>query len=247
MIFALLLLAQAPSQSQLIDILSDRYSVQTKERFEAYVLCFAKGAYDRRRAEGSSEAQMRETKAACRAEYDSFVAGVVKDSEGSSDAASATMNAHALLDRLDDPVLFGPPPPANLAKLPVERLIGDWRLGGGPLAIDMKIQFADDGSLAAILKPDTETTARGLRGWKVTSDGTKEAVFLASFADGSVAKYQRVPSFPSEMNFINAAEVTIQRFDLAIENNDLILRMVTPDGGTQLRFRRQIGTTPDGK
>jgi hypothetical protein len=46
------------------------------------------------------------------------------------------------------------------------------------------------------------------------------------------------------MNFINAAEVAIQRFDLAIEDNDLILRMVTPDGGTRLRFRRQIGSTP---
>jgi|GWRWMinimDraft_5_1066013.scaffolds.fasta_scaffold19728_2 hypothetical protein len=247
MILAVFLLAQELSPSQPIDILSDRYSEQTRERLDAYTQCFIKRAFDHHRVASSPEGQLKDAAAACRAEYDSFVASVVKDSESSSDAASASVNARAFLDRFLTTAFSGPPPPANLAKLPVYGLIGEWRMGRGPLAIIMNIQFTDDGSLGAILKPDDAIAARGLRSWKVTSNGTEEAVFQASLSDGSVVKYHRIPSFPGEMNFINAAESTFQRFDLAIEGDDLILRMVTPDGGMGLRFRRMNGNTPDTK
>ena len=120
-------------------------------------------------------------------------------------------------------------------------------MGRGPLAIIMNIQFTDDVSLGAILKPDDAIAAGGLRSWKVTSNGTEEAVFQATLSDGSVVKYHRIPLFPGEMNFIDAADSTFQRFDLAIEDNDPILRMVTPDGGKGLRFRRTIRNRPDAK
>jgi hypothetical protein len=241
MILAALLMLGGISQAPAIDILDDAYSVETKKRYEEYVRCFATAAYDRRQAAGSPEAHMREAKAACRREYDSFVAGVVKDLATSSDATSAAIRARAFLDEMDARAVMGPPAPAKLAQLPVERLIGVWRMGGGPLAVDMNVRFADDGSLVGTLKSDFKLEADGLRSWKVTSDGTKQAVFHAAFADGRVVNYVRVPSFPGEMDFINSADPAIQRFDLLMEDNDLLIRWVTPEAGTQLRFRRQTG------
>lgn len=238
MILAVFLLAQSLSQSPPIDIIGGTYSVDTKERYEAYLLCFAKGAYDRRQSAGSPEAHMREAKAACRKEYDSFVASVVKDSEGSSDATSAAIKARSFLDAMDAGAIIGPPAPAKLAHLPVERLVGAWAMGRGPLAVDMNVQFADDGSLVGILSSGFESAVKELKSWKITSDGTKGAVFHATFADGRVVKYNSIPSFPGEMNFINPADPAIQRYDLTIHDNDVLFRLVTPDAGSQLRFRR---------
>ena len=221
------------------------YSVETKSRFEAYLLCFARGAYDRRNDPRSPEARMQEAKAACRTEYDSFVAGVVADSEGLSDAATAEAGARALLDEMDArAAAIGPAPPAALAQLPVAQLVGGWRMGNGPLAVQMNVRFADDGSLLAILSPAWEFTADGLQAWRVVGDGTEKAVLHASFGDGRVVRFEQIPSFPSEMNFINPADPSVQRIDLATQDDDLLIRLVTNGGGTQLRFRRDLGTEP---
>ncbi|MEP7007998.1 MAG: hypothetical protein ABI810_18600 [Sphingomonas bacterium] len=245
MVLAALLFAQLLSQSQPFDIFDERYSVETKKRFETYLLCFAKGAYDRRSGAGSPEAHMKDAKAACRNEYDNAVAAVVKDLEGSSDATSAAIKARSFLDKMDAGAIIGPPAPPRLAQLPVEQLVGEWRNGnGGPLAIDMSVHFTDDGSLVGILKPGAESAAGVFRSWKVTSDGTKQAAFQASFADGRLVKYDRIPSFAGEMDFINPGDPSVQRFDLVHEDNELLIRWVTPDSGTQLRFHREFGAAP---
>ena len=143
---------------------------------------------------------------------------------------------------MDARAVVGPPAPAKLAQLPVSHLVGEWRLGGGAMAVVMTVHFTDDGSLVGTLDSDFEFAA-GLRTWKVTSDGTKNALLHASFADKRLVQYNRIPSFPTEVDFINATNPNVQRFDLVIEDDDLLIRVVTPDGGTQLRFRRQIGTS----
>jgi len=247
MILATLLLAEIVSQSQPLNIFEERYSAESKNRYEAYVMCFARGAYDRRQDAGSPEAHMKAAQAVCGKEYDSFVESVVKDSESSSDAASAAVKARSLLDAMDARALIGPPAPTVLAQLPVERLTGDWRLGSGPLAIDMRVSFREDGSLFGILKSDFDKWAGGLNSWRVTSDGTKNATFHAYFAGKKEVRYDRIPSSPSEMNFINAADPSIQRFDLVMEDNDLLIRWVEPDGGGTLRFRRQVGPAQGAK
>ncbi|MEO8373874.1 MAG: hypothetical protein ABI471_01525 [Sphingomonas bacterium] len=245
MVPAALLFAQLLAQPQPLDIFDARYSVETKKQVERYMLCFVKGAYDRRRDTGSPEAHMKEAKAACRNEYDSAVAGVVKDLEGSSDASSAAIKARSFLDKMDAGAIIGPPAPARLAQLPVEQLVGEWRNGnGGPLAIDMSVHFTDDGSLVGVLKPGSESVRDAFKSWKVTSDGTKQAVFEASFADGRLVKYNRIPSFPGEMDFTNPGDPSVQRFDLVLEDNELLIRWVTPDSGTQLRFHREFGAAP---
>ena len=183
---------------------------------------------------------MRQAKAACRGEYDSFVAGVVRDSKGSPDADSAASKARAFLDEIDAGVVIGPPAPAKLAHLPVERFVGAWRLGRGPLAVDLKVRFTESGSLVGIF--ETALNPHRLKSWKIMSDGTKHAVLHASFADGRIVKYDRIPSFPGEIDFINSADPAIQRFALTVEDNDLLIRLVAPEHGTQLRFSRQIDT-----
>jgi hypothetical protein len=239
MILAAFLLAQ--SQAPAIDILGARSSVQTRKHYEAYVLCFAREAYNRRKSAGSAEAHVREAKAACRKEYDSVIEGVVKDSAGTPDAASAAINTRLVLDEMDVRILpvMGPPAPARLKNLPVEQLVGRWRSGGGQLGAEMDVHFTEDGALVGILTSDPDSLQAGLKSWKITSDGTKDATFHAFFANGKAADYQRIPSFPGELDFINAAEKSIQRFDLTIKDGDLILGMVAPGLGTQLRFRRQ--------
>jgi len=242
MVPAAFLFAQLLSSSQSLDMIDERYSVETKKRIATYMLCFVKGAYDRRRDTGSPEAHMKDAKAACRNAYDSVVAGVVKDSEGSSDATSAAIKARSFLDKMDAGAIIGPPAPVRLAQLPVEQLVGEWRNGnGGPLAIEMSVHFTDDGSLVGVLKPGFESAAGVFGSWKVTSDGTKQAVFQASFADGRLVKYDRIPSSPAEMDFINPGDPSVQRFDLVNEDNELLIRLVTPDSGTQLRFHREVG------
>ena len=244
MLLAATFLAWGLSQSGPIDIMGGPYSAETRRQYEAYIYCFAGGAYDRRSDTGSPEANMRAAKAACRTEYDRFVASVVRDSEGRADAVTAAAEARALLDEMDARAVVGPPPPAQLAQLPVVRLVGTWRLGRGPLAVRMTVRFEDDGSLVGILNPPQQFTANGLKDWRIVSNGTREAVLHATFENGRVVRFERIPSFPGEVNFINPADPAIQRFDLAMEDDELLIRVVSPDTGAQLRFHRDSGTAP---
>lgn len=234
MFLAALLLSALP-QSDPIDPLSESYSIETKKHYEAYLVCFAKGAYDRRLSPGSAEAHMREAKAACSKEYGTFVDGVVKDLKGSSDATTAAAKARSFLDEMDARAIVGPPAPAKLAQLPVAQFIGDWRMGNGPLAVDMRVQFSDDGSIVGTLTPGS-FLAGGLKSWTVTSDGTKQAVLHATFVDLRSVEYHTIPSFPSEIDFVNPADPKVQRIDLTVEDGQLLLRLVTPGGGAQSRF-----------
>lgn len=154
--------------------------------------------------------------------------------------ATATQIARSFLDRVDPRAIFIPKAPLQLAKLPVGKLVGNWRLGNGPLAADLNVQFTVDAALAGTISSKFEDSADGLRSWKIVSDGTESAVFHAAFADGRVARYQRIPSFPGEMTFVNASDLYIQRYDLAVEGDDLILSYVKPKVGAKLRFRRRL-------
>ncbi|MGV3769001.1 MAG: hypothetical protein ACO1NM_03105 [Sphingobium phenoxybenzoativorans] len=244
MILAALLLVQALSQSPPLNIFDERYSTETKKQYEAYTLCLAKEAYDRRQDAGSPEQHVEAAKAACQKEYALFVERVVEDSKDSPDATSAATDARFLLDRLDARVITSPPAPTKLAQLPVEKLIGDWRLGNGSLAVDMTIRFTEDGAMVGTLKSDFEEWAGGLSSWKVEGDGTRRAIFHASFVDKRRVSYNGIPSSPSEMNFINTTDPMVQRFDLVREDDDLLIRWVSSEGGGTLRFRRQMGTAP---
>ena len=106
------------------------------------------------------------------------------------------------------------------------------------MAVEMTVQFSDDGYLVGTLKP-SPVLPSGLQRWNVSSNGTKHAVLHAFFADMGPVEYHAIPSFPSEMDFINPADPKVQRIDLTIEDGDLLVRLVTPDTGEQYRFRRQ--------
>jgi hypothetical protein len=242
--FLAALLLSALSRGDPIDPFSESYSTETKKHYEAYLICFAKGAYDRRLSPGSAEAHMREAKAACRKEYDAFVDGVVKDLKGSSDATTAAAKARSFLDEMDARAIVGPPAPTKLAQLPVEQFIGSWRMGNGPLTVDMNVQSSDDGSMVGTLTPGP-LSAGELKSWTVTSDGTKQAVLHATFVDLRSVEYHTIPSFPSEMDFINPADPKVQRIDLTVEDGNLLLRLVTRGGGAQLRFHRQVPKSSD--
>lgn len=242
MILKAIIFAGSLSHPEPIDIMNEPYSAETMRQYVDYVNCFARGVHDRRSNAGSPEAHMREAKAGCRTEYDSLVASMVRDSEGVSDATPTAARARAFLDEMDARAVIGPPAPAALAQLPVERLVGNWRLGGGPLAVHMTVRFEGDGSLVGILDPPQEYRADGLERWRIVGDGTRQAVLHASFGDGRVVRFDRIPSFPGEMHFINSADATVQRIDLAIEDSDLLIRLTQADTGEQLRFRRHLET-----
>jgi hypothetical protein len=245
MILTAIIVAGGLAHSEPINIMNEPYSAETLRQYEAYVNCFARGVFDRRSNAGSPEAHMREAKAACRTEYDGLVASMVRDSEGVSDATSATATARAFLDEMDARAVIGPPAPAALAQLPVERLVGSWRLGRGPLAVHMTVRFEGDGSLVGILNPPREYTANGLERWRIVGDGTRQAVLHASFDDGRVVRFDRIPSFPGEMNFVNSADASVQRIDLTMQDDDLLIRLTKTDTGEQLRFSRDLGTAAD--
>ena len=162
MILTAVLFAASLSDPQPVDIMSEAFSAETRGRYMAYVNCFARGTYDRRSGAGSPEDHMKQAKASCRAEHESLVEGIVKDLEGSSDSATATASAHAFIDEMDSRAVIGPPAPAALAQLPVERMVGAWRLGGGALAVHMTVRYESDGSMVGILNPPREFTAKGL-------------------------------------------------------------------------------------
>lgn len=242
MILTVIILAGGLSQAEPIDIMSDPYSPETMRQYEAYVVCFARGVHDRRSDAGSPVAHMREAKAGCRTQYDSLVASMVRDLGGVLDAASAAARARAFLDEMDARAVIGPPAPAALAQLPVERLTGSWRLGRGSLAVQMTVRFEGDGSLVGILNPPRDYSANGLERWRVVSDGTRQAVLYASFGGGRVVRFERIPSFPGEMHFINPADSAVQRIDLVMDDDDLLIRVSKTDTGEQLRFSRDLGT-----
>jgi hypothetical protein len=108
----------------------------------------------------------------------------------------------------------------------------------------MTVRFESDGSLVGILNPPQEFTAAGLKHWRIVSDGTKQAALHASFGDGRVVRFEQIPSFPGEMNFINRADRMVQRIDLATDDTDLLIRVTMPEVGQSLRFRRDLGTAP---
>ena len=63
----------------------------------------------------------------------------------------------------------------------------------------------------------------------------------ATFTDGRVVRFERIPSFPGEMHFINPADAAVQRIDLSMDDDDLLIRVTRTDTGQQLRFSR-LGT-----
>lgn len=237
-----IVLAGAVFQTGPIDLMSEPYSAETRSQAETYANCFLRGAYERRSATGSPEAHMREAKAACRTEYERLLASMIRDSAGVSDAATTVDRARAFLDAMDPRAVIDPPAPAALARLPVARLVGAWRLGRGPLSVQMIVRFDEDGSLVGRLSPPLEHTANGLTDWRIVGDGTMQAVLHASFGNGRVVRYDRIPSFPGEMDFINSTDENVQRIDLAVEDQDLLIRLTKPDTGEALRFRRDLGT-----
>ncbi|MEW4468870.1 hypothetical protein AB1K62_13675 [Parasphingorhabdus sp. JC815] len=240
MILAAILMAQTASQVEQFDAHDERYSVETQTGMMAYTTCIATGVHERREQDSFSEKDAEDVKTACQNEYDSFVANVVKDLDGAIGVAAAKNLARSFLDKLDPRAAFVPRTPANLTKLPVARLVGDWQNGRGVLATDMGVRFAVNGSIVGTISSKYEGTADGLTSWKIVSDGTQDAAFYASYTDGRLVKYNLIPSFPSEMNFINASDIAIQRYDLAIEDNDLIISYVKPTGGVSLRFHRKM-------
>lgn len=234
-------MSQSALQSERFDVRDERYSVETQTGVMAYITCIGTGVHERKGQDSFTEIDAEDVKVACQKEYHSFVANVVKDLDGATSVADATNLARSYLDEFDPRAAFVPQAPAKLAKLPVARLVGDWRNGRGAMAAEMGVRFAEDGSLVGTISSKFGFRAEGLTSWKIVSDGTKEAVFYASYTDGRVVKYNLIPSFPSEMNFINASDIAIQRYDLAIEDNDLVISYVKPTGGVRVRFRRELG------
>lgn len=239
MILTAIILAGGLSFAQPSTVLGDGVSRETWRRYEAYITCFARGVDARRSNPASPEANMREAKAGCRADYDALVASMVTDAGG--DPAAAAARARAFLDEMDARAVAGPPAPPALAQLPVERLVGSWRMGSGALAVRMIVRFESDGSIVGILSPAQSFTANGLERWRIVGDGTRQAVLHASFMDGRVVRFERIPSFPGELNFINPADPAVQRIDLSIDDQNLRISLTRPEVGEGLRFVRDLG------
>lgn len=247
MLLAAFLMAQAPLQPESIDALDERYSAETKTTMVHWITCTGTGVYERRDQATFTVKDAEEVKAECRNEYDTFVENVVTDLKPSTDAATATQIARSFLDRVDLRAIFTPKAPLQLVELPVSKLVGNWRLGNGPLASNMIVKFTADGTLLGTISSKSESLQDGLVSWRIVSDGTKEAIFHASFADGTVVKYARIPSFPGEMTFVNASSPNIQRYDLKVEDSFLFLSYVKPDVGAKLRFSRRLESAERSK
>ncbi len=240
MLLATFLMVQAPLQPESFDAFDDRYSAETQKAMMQWITCTGTGVHERNEQAPFTGKDAEEVKAECQIEYDIFVENVVTDLKPSTDEATATQIARSFLDRVDPRAIFTPKAPLQLAELPVSKLVGNWRLGNGPLATDMSVKFSADGALVGTISSEFKSTADGLVSWRIVSDGTENAVFHASFADGNVAKYERIPSFPGEMTFVNASDLDIQRYDLTVKESDLVLSYVKPIVGTKLRFSRRL-------
>lgn len=216
---------------------------ETQLKHVAYVECYAKAAIDRRNGEGSPEERMKEAKEICRKEYDLALAAAVKDAGGPSASPSAIVNARAALDKTDARILLmlAPPPPAKLEHLPIRGMTGNWSLGSGPVAAPMYVRYSERGSLEGTLNTRSALSTAGLLSWEISSDENGRTELQAKFSDGRSEIYQKIPSFPDEMDFINPSSASVQRIDLKIEDDDLLIRCVQSGGnGVQLRFRRPV-------
>lgn len=233
---------QSPLSPERFDLNDERYSPQTHSAIVEWITCIGTGVHHRREQASFDEADAEEVKAECRAESSGFVESMVADLGPSTDEATARQIAQSILDSVDPRLAFTPKAPVQLSKLPVSRLVGDWRSGRGPLATHLSVSFSADGALVGSIFCKCAQAADGLVGWKVVSEGTEEAVFYARFMDGRTGVYERIPSFPGEMNFISVSDPAVQRFDLKVENGDLFLSYVKPDSGTSLRFTRHFGS-----
>jgi hypothetical protein len=191
---------------------------------------------------------MKEAKEACRKEYDRALAAALEDAGGRSAPPAAAVSARAALDKADARILeiLAPQPPLALEQLPIRGMVGHWTLGRGPLATAMHVRYSEDGSLAGALDITTGMPTANLKTWQISTDGHGKAVLHATFSDGHRAMYERIPSFPDEMDFINTGDPFVQRLDLKIEDDDLIIRCVQSGGNSaQLRFSRQVGSDQD--
>lgn len=241
MMFAVVFLAQSLEQAP-FDLSRDHYSIESKREFESYLVCFAKKTFELRTLPGSPTAHVRTAKAACRKEYDTVVELVAEDLKGTPQELSARSIARSALDRLDERAAIGPPAPAKLAALPVDQYAGDWRLGGGVLSIDLRIDFTNGDAVSGRFTQKTPAfDVCGIRHWKITADG-EAAVFEAHFVTGRTVQYKRIPSFPGEMDFLNPEEISLPRIDLQMEDGDLLFQCVKQSSGVQLRFKRKSGT-----
>jgi len=216
---------------------------RTQVKQVAYVECYAQAVFEKRNGTGSVEARMKEAKELCRKEYDIALAAAVADAGGPSAPPSAAINARAALDSADARALeiLAPPPPARLEHLPIRGIIGNWSLGGGPLATPMYVHYTDEGSLKGTLKAGSDLPTAGLLSWEISNDENGQTELRANFSGGRSELYRKIPSFPDEMDFIGPSSASVQRIDLKIENDDLVIRCVESGGsGVQLRFRRRI-------
>ncbi|WP_183955159.1 hypothetical protein [Sphingobium fontiphilum] len=191
---------------------------------------------------------MIDAKAACQAEYDAALAAIINDADKNDERAPVVAHARARLDEADIRILemLVPTPPTRLAQLPIRGMVGDWRLGGGALAVRMTVRYTDKPSIVGTLEPNDTTittlNASGLRSWEIVPNERGSAILQATFADGRATKYARIPSSAGEMDFINAADSLVQRYDILLEDGELLIRWVEKDMSGQLRFRRQMQT-----
>lgn len=239
MLFTILLAAQVTPES----LSWPKESSATQAKYVAYVECYVKAATDRIKPAGSAQERMNEAKEVCRKEYDLALATIVQDAGGSSAPPSAAVNGRATLDKADARILemLAPPPPAALEHLPIRGMTGNWSLGGGPLATPMYVHYTERGSLRGTLNTGSALPTADLLSWEISSDENGQTVLQANFFDGRSELYRKIPSFPDEMDFINPSSASVQRIDLRIEDDDLLIRCVQSGGnGVQLRFRRRV-------
>ena len=212
----------------------------TQVKYVAYVECYAKAATDVDNRAGSPEERMRAAKEMCHKEYDLALAEAVQDAGGPSAPASAVLTARASLDKADARVvqMLAPMPPATLEHLPIRGMAGNWSSGGGPLATSMYVHYTEQGSVAGSLKGSALPSA-GLVSWEISTSHDGQTALKADFSDGHSELYHKIPSFPDEMDFINPSSTSVQRIDLRIEDDDLLIRCVQPGSGVQLHFKRR--------
>lgn len=108
----------------------------------------------------------------------------------------------------------------------------------------MRVDYTHDNAVMGKLEPGSFDWGHGLESWKVTSDGTSKAVLLATFRDGRSVAYDRIPSAPGQMNFINIGDPKIQRIDLSCVEGVLEIGLVSSESSMQLRFR--LDEKPEG-
>jgi hypothetical protein len=120
--------------------------------------------------------------------------------------------------------------------------VGNWRLGSETPCAELQVAIDKNGSLVGSMSfPGFEEST--LRRWRLTPWPNPNTL-LATFRDGRIAEYRRIPSFPGEYDFIRETDPQVRRIDIINNDPELVISETVaandtlPEFGRAMRYSR---------